>query len=158
VTLLPDSSLSTRNSRNTAAVGVSARSSSVALAVAVEITERIEVVIEPCRGFRDLITTIPGIGPIVADIVTAETGADMSRFPTAAHLASWAVTTAGHNESAGHVKSTTTRLGNSYLQGALGAAAMSAPRTRGPTSAPDIGASPHVADLRKLTSRSSTRC
>ena len=102
---------------------------SVAIA---EITERIEVVIEPFRGFRDLIITIPGIGPIVADIITAETGADMSRFPTAGHLASWAGTTPGHNESAGHVKSTTTRPGNSYLQGALGAAAMACaqnPRT-----------------------------
>ena len=69
-----------------------------------EITERIEVVIEPFRGFRDLITTIPGVGQIVADIITAETGADMLRFPTAGHLASWAGTTPGHNESAGHVK------------------------------------------------------
>ena len=60
-----------------------------------EITERIEVVIEPFRGFRDLITTIPGVGQIVADIITAETGADMLRFPTAGHLASWAGTTPG---------------------------------------------------------------
>ena len=46
-----------------------------------ELTARIEVVIEPFRGFRDLICTIPGISTGVADIVTAETGADMSRFP-----------------------------------------------------------------------------
>jgi len=60
-----------------------------------ELTERIEVVIEPFRGFRDLICTIPGISTTVADIVTAETGADMSRFPTANHLASWAGVTPG---------------------------------------------------------------
>jgi transposase len=89
-----------------------------------EITARIEVVIEPFQGFRDLITTIPGIGPLVADVIIAETGADMTRFPTAGHLASWAGTTPGHNESAGRIKSTKTRPGNPYLQGALGAAAM----------------------------------
>jgi transposase len=89
-----------------------------------EITARIEVVIEPFQGFRDLIMTIPGIGPIIADVIVAETGADMSRFPTAGHLASWAGTSPGHNESAGKVKSTTTPPGNHYLQGALGAAAM----------------------------------
>jgi transposase len=89
-----------------------------------ELTARIEVVIEPFQGFRDLISTIPGIGPLTADIVIAETGADMTRFPTAGHLASWAGTCPGSNESAGRVKSTRTRPGNPYLQGALGAAAM----------------------------------
>jgi len=48
----------------------------------------------------------------------------MTRFPTADQLASWAGTTPGNNESAGKVKSSTTRPGNPYLQGALGAAAM----------------------------------
>jgi transposase len=89
-----------------------------------ELTARIEMVIEPFQGFRDLIATIPGIGPLVADVVIAETGADMTRFPSPGHLASWAGTTPGHNESAGRVKSSKTRPGNPYLQGALGAAAM----------------------------------
>jgi transposase len=65
-------------------------------------------------------------------VIVAETGADMSRFPTAKHLASWAGTTPGNNESAGKVKSSRTRPGNPYLQGALGAAAMACsqnPRT-----------------------------
>jgi len=94
-----------------------------------ELTERIEVVIEPFRGFRDLICTIPGISTTVADIITAETGADMSRFPTADHLASWAGVTPGSHESAGVVKSTRTRPGNSHLKGALGIAAMAASRS-----------------------------
>jgi len=94
-----------------------------------ELTERIEVVIEPFRGFRELICSIPGISTTVADIVTAETGADMSRFPTAAHLASWAGTSPGSHESAGVVKSTRTRPGNSHLKGALGIAAMAASRS-----------------------------
>jgi transposase len=95
-----------------------------------ELTKRIEVVIEPFRGARDLIVTIPGISTLVADVIIAETGADMSRFPTAAHLASWAGTCPGSNESAGRIKSTKTRPGNPYLKGALGIAAMSAARSK----------------------------
>ena len=96
-----------------------------------ELSARIEVVIEPFRGARDLIVTIPGISTGVADVIIAETGADMTRFPTAGHLASWAGTCPGSNESAGRVKSTHTRPGNPYLKGALGVAAMSAARSNG---------------------------
>lgn len=90
-----------------------------------ELTSRIEQVIEPFRGFRDLICSIPGIATVTADVIVAEIGDDMSRFPTAGHLASWAGTVPGSNESAGKVKSSKTRPGNLYLQGALGTAAMS---------------------------------
>jgi transposase len=90
-----------------------------------DITTRIEATIAPFRGFRDLIWTIPGVSTLTADVIIAETGADMTRFPTAGHLASWAGTTPGNNESAGKVKSSQTRPGiNPYLQDALGAAAM----------------------------------
>jgi hypothetical protein len=89
-----------------------------------EITTRIEETITPFRGFRDLICTIPGISTLTADVIAAETGADMTRFPTADQLASWAGTTPGNNESAGKVKSSRTCPGNPYLQGALGGAAM----------------------------------
>ena len=95
-----------------------------------ELTARIEEVMEPFRGARDLIITIPGISVGVADVIIAETGADMARFPTAGHLASWAGTCPGSNESAGRVKSTKTRPGNPYLKGALGVAAMSAARSK----------------------------
>ena len=97
-----------------------------------QLTARIEAMMEPFRGFHTLIVTIPGISTLTADVIVAETGADMTRFPTAKHLASWAGTTPGNNESAGKVKSSKTRPGNPYLQGALGAAAMSCsqnPRT-----------------------------
>ncbi len=94
-----------------------------------EITSRIEVMMEPFRHARDLISTIPGISTKVADVIIAETGADMSRFPSAGHLASWAGVCPGSNESAGRVKSTRTRPGNPYLKGALGIAAMSAARS-----------------------------
>jgi transposase len=95
-----------------------------------DLTARIEVVIEPFRGARDLIVTIPGISTTVAEVIIAETGGDMSRFPTAGHLASWAGTCPGSNESAGRIKSTATRPGNPYLKGALGVAAMSAARSK----------------------------
>jgi len=95
-----------------------------------ELTTRIEVVLTPFRGARDLMVTIPGISTAVADVIIAETGADMSQFPTAGHLASWAGTCPGSNESAGRVKSTRTRPGNPYLKGALGVAALSASRSK----------------------------
>ncbi len=55
----------------------------------------------------------------------------MSVFPTAGHLASWAGTAPGCNESAGRVKSTKTRPGNRHLKGALGTAALSVSRSKG---------------------------
>jgi len=76
-----------------------------------QLTDRIAEVMEPFRGFHDLVRTIPGIGPLTADVIVAETGADMSQFPTGKHLASWAGTTPGNNESAGQVKSSRTRPG-----------------------------------------------
>lgn len=97
-----------------------------------QLTQRIEVLIEPFQGFHDLICSIPGISTRIADVIIAETGADMAVFPTTKHLASWAGTTPGNNEPAGKVRSSRTRPGNPYLQGALGQAAMWAtqsPRT-----------------------------
>jgi transposase len=96
-----------------------------------DLTARIEVVIGPFRPFGNLIRTIPGIADRCAEVIVAETGADMSVFPTAAHLASWAGTCPGSHESAGRVKSTATRPGNPYLKAALGAAALSIANTHG---------------------------
>jgi transposase len=96
-----------------------------------ELTARIEQVMVPFRSARDLIVTIPGISTLVADVIIAETGGDMTRFPTAGHLASWAGTCPGSDESAGRVKSPRTRPGNPYLKGALGIAALSASRSKG---------------------------
>lgn len=96
-----------------------------------ELTARIEEVMTPFLGARALLVTIPGISTIVADVIIAETGGDMNRFKSAGHLASWAGTCPGSNESAGRVKSTHTRPGNPHLKGALGAAAMSAAHSHG---------------------------
>lgn len=93
------------------------------------LTGKIEEAMEPFRLARDLLTTIPGIGRPTADVIIAETGADMTRFPTPAHLASWAGVVPGNNESAGKVRSTKTRPGNKHLQGALGACMTSIAKT-----------------------------
>jgi len=70
-----------------------------------QVTTRIEEAMAPFRGVRDLIVTVPGISTGVADVIIAETGADMTRFASPGHLASWAGTCPGANESAGRVKS-----------------------------------------------------
>jgi hypothetical protein len=112
----------------------------------------------PFRGFRDLICTIPGISTLTAEVIIAETGADMTRFSTAGHLASWAGTTPGNNESAGKVKSSRTRPGNPYLQGRSAPPPWRAPKIHAPTSAPATAGSPPAADHRKPTWPSSIQC
>jgi transposase len=92
--------------------------------------ERIEEVIAPFRSARELLMSIPGFSSKTAEVFIAETGAGMSVFPSAGHLASWAGVSPGSNESAGRVKSTKTRPGNPYLKGALGVSAMSAARSK----------------------------
>jgi transposase len=90
---------------------------------------RIEEEIQPFQPARDLLVSIPGWSQVVADVFIAETGADMSVFPTAAHLASWAGVSPGSDESAGRIKSAKTLPGNRHLKAALGVAALSASRS-----------------------------
>src|SRR4029434_5783624 len=62
------------------------------------------VIVQACQPWAhqiELLQTIPGVGPKVAEVFIAETGGDMSRFPTAAHLAAWAGLAPAMNESAG---------------------------------------------------------
>jgi transposase len=66
-----------------------------------------------------LLMTITGIGLKTAEVVIAEIGADMSRFPTAQHLASWAGMCPGNHESAGKQKSGRARTGCPALRSAL---------------------------------------
>jgi transposase len=95
------------------------------------LNERIDQAMAPFRSFADLICTIPGIGQATAEVIVAETGADMTVFPSPKHLASWAGVCPGSNESAGRIKSTMTRPGNPYLKAALGTAALSIAASHG---------------------------
>jgi transposase len=78
-----------------------------------------------------LLDTIPGIGRAMAELLVAEIGLDMTKFPTPSHLASWAGVAPGSNESAGHQRSGRTRKGNTWLKTALVQAAHGAARTTG---------------------------
>jgi transposase len=73
--------------------------------------------------------TIPGIGNRLAQVIISEIGVDMTRFPTADHLASWAGLCPGNNESAGKHGNTRTRKGNRQICTALVEAAWAAART-----------------------------
>jgi transposase len=75
--------------------------------------------------------TIPGVGRHVAEALVAEIGSDMSRFPTAHHLASWAGMCPGNHESAGKRQSGRTRKGSPWLRALLVQAAHAAARKKG---------------------------
>ena len=91
--------------------------------------QRIEQVMGPFAQHLALLRTIPGIGDRAAQILISEIGVDMSRFPTAAHLASWAGLCPGNNESAGRRKSGRTRKGNGEVRDVLTECAWSAGKT-----------------------------
>jgi len=78
-----------------------------------------------------LLDTIPGVGRAMAELLVAEVGVDMTRFPTPGHLAAWAGVAPGNNERAGRQRSGRTRTGNAWLQTALVQAAHGAARMRG---------------------------
>jgi transposase len=78
----------------------------------------------------DLLQTIPGVGARVAETLVSEIGTDMTHFPTAGHLASWAGMCPGNHQSAGKQLSGHTRKGNVYVRGALTQAAWAATRTK----------------------------
>ncbi len=65
------------------------------------------------------LVTIPGIGQRTAEVIVAETGADMTRFATPARLAAWAGLAPGDNESAGKRKKAPTRKGDQHLRTAM---------------------------------------
>jgi transposase len=77
-----------------------------------------------------VLQTIPGVGPRGAEVIVSEIGTDMSRFPSADHLASWAGMCPGNNESGGKRRSGRTRKGNRALKAALVQAAWAASRAR----------------------------
>lgn len=77
-----------------------------------------------------LLTSIPGIGERVATVIISEIGVDMTRFPSAKHLAAWSGLAPGNNESGGRRRRARHRKGNTHVQSILIEAALSASRTR----------------------------
>jgi transposase len=91
-----------------------------------EIAERLR----PVETDLERLDTIPGVGRLTAEVLAAEIGLDMSRFPSAGHLASWAGMCPGHYESAGKRKGGKTRKGSKWLRRALTEAARAAARKK----------------------------
>ncbi|MCA1698911.1 MAG: IS110 family transposase, partial [Actinobacteria bacterium] len=95
------------------------------------ISERIEAKIAPFGKEVELLDSIPGIGRIAAQVIIAEIGVDMARFPTPQHLASWAGVCPGQNESAGKRMSAKTTKGPRWLKTVLVEGAHAVAKSKG---------------------------
>lgn len=91
---------------------------------------RIEAAMAPFAAAAALVQTMPGVGVRGAQAILAETGIDMTRFPTAAHFASWARLCPGNHESAGKRKPVTTGKGATWLRATLQECAWAAVRSK----------------------------
>jgi transposase len=96
-----------------------------------ELNAAIATACRPWAHQLELLQTMPGVGEKVAQVILAETGGDMSRFPTAAHLASWAGLAPGVHESAGKRQRPEAQHGNKWLCSMLVEAAGSVGRMKG---------------------------
>lgn len=92
-------------------------------------TELATIGIRPFRHLIDLLITLPGVAYRTAQVILAETGGDMSVFPTSEHLAAWAGVCPGQHASAGQRKNVGAPKANKWLRRALGEAATATART-----------------------------
>lgn len=95
------------------------------------LTEEIDIRTAPFQAVHNLLLPVPGLERLTIDVIVAETSADMSRFPSAADLASWAGVCPGNHESAGKRRRVGTTPGNKWLRRVLIEAARAAARTKG---------------------------
>jgi transposase len=95
-----------------------------------KVSKEVERHVGPFKQALADLDTVPGIDKRTAEVVLAEVGVDMTRFPSARHLASWAGICPGNDESAGKRRSGKTRKGNRWLRTALVEAAGAAIRKR----------------------------
>jgi len=96
-----------------------------------QLSQAIAEHLRPFEAELQRLETIPGIGRRTAEVLAAEIGLDMSHFPTAGQLASWAGMCPGNHESAGKRKTGKTRKGSKWLRRALVQAAQAAARKKG---------------------------
>ena len=99
-------------------------------AMITEIDTEVAALLEPFRRQVELRDTIPGVDIATAEVIIAEVGVDMSRFPTAAHLVSWAGLSPRNDESAGKRRNTRIGKGGQWLKATLVQAAWSATRKK----------------------------
>ena len=97
----------------------------------IDALDRSTEALEPFRDLAELLTSIPGVSDIVANVIISEIGIDMSRFPTSGHLISWAGLCPRNDESAGKRRSTRVRKGAPWLKTTLVQAAWCATRAKG---------------------------
>ena len=95
------------------------------------LSEHIEELTRPFSRELELLDTIPGVDKRAAEMLLAEIGPDMSRFPTEHHLASWGGMCPGQRESGGKKHSAATRKGSKWLRGTLTECSKAVVRTKG---------------------------
>jgi transposase len=100
-------------------------------AAVAEIDREVEADLEPFRAAVRLLISIPGVSALGAEVIVAEIGTDMRRFPTAGHLLSWAGLCPRSDESAGKRRSTRLRHGAPWLKTTLVRCAWAAARKKG---------------------------
>lgn len=99
-------------------------------AAVAEIDAEVERELDPFRVAVRLLRTIPGVSDLTAQVIVSEIGTDMSRFPTAGHLISWAGLCPRNDESAGKRRSTRLRKGAPWLKTTLVQCAWAASRKK----------------------------
>ena len=100
-------------------------------AAIVKIDREVDDNLAPFRTAVDLVRTIPGVGALSAEVIVSEIGTDMSRFPTAGHLLSWAGLCPRNDESAGKRRSSRLRKGAQWLKTTLVECAWAAKNKKG---------------------------
>jgi transposase len=91
---------------------------------------RIETLMRPFSNAAQRLAMIPGVGPQAAEVIVAEVGTDMTKFPTSGHLASWAGLCPGNDQSAGKRRSGRTTKGSQWLRTTLVQVAWAASHTK----------------------------
>jgi len=99
-------------------------------AAVARIDREVEADLGPFRAAVELLTSIPGVGALAAQVIVAEIGLDMGRFPSAGHLVSWAGLCPRNDESAGKRRSNRLRKGAPWLKTTLVQCAWAASRKK----------------------------